>query len=139
MSSIHPTDEQLAAFAAQPDDGGAIFMLNLLRYRDEAAYRTHPAQTPCSGREAFKRYSKLSIGCIERVGGRVVFIGAARGTVIGPAEDNWDDIFLVQYPSRRAFLDMIASDEYKAIAFHRTAALRDSRLIASSAKFSAAS
>jgi uncharacterized protein (DUF1330 family) len=138
MQNIHPTDEQLAALAALPEDGSALFMLNLLAYREQAAYRAQDAQPACSGREAFKRYSKLSIGCIERAGGRVIFIGAARGTVIGPAEENWDEIFLVQYPSRRAFLDMIASDAYNAIAFHRTAALRDSRLIAISAKFNAA-
>lgn len=134
MPSIDPTGQQLKAFASS-DDGGAIAMLNLLRYRDEAAYAPESAQAPCSGRDAFRRYAKLSIACIEGVGGRVMYMGAALATVIGPVEEQWDDIFLVHYPSRRAFLDMIASPQYRAIAFHRTAALRDARLIASSGKF----
>jgi uncharacterized protein (DUF1330 family) len=67
----------------------------------------------------------------------VLFIGAALATVIGPEAERWDEIFLVQYPSRRAFVDMIASTQYRSIAFHRSAALQDSRLIAAHAKMSA--
>lgn len=134
MRNIEPTAEQLEVFANQHDDGTEIVMLNLLRYRDQANYPEHLEQPPCSGREAFKRYAKLSIGCIEGVGGKVIFIGAALATVIGPTAEAWDDIFLVRYPSRQAFLEMIASADYAAIAFHRAAALQDSRLIASSTK-----
>lgn len=134
MQTIGPSREQLQAFAEQADDGEPIVMLNLLRYRPRADYAQHPQQTPCSGRDAFKRYAKSSIVCIEAVGGKVLFIGAALATVIGPETEHWDEIFLVRYPSRRAFLDMIASDEYRAISFHRSAALQDSRLIAAHAK-----
>jgi uncharacterized protein (DUF1330 family) len=134
MQTIEPSREQLQAFAGQPDDGAPIVMLNLLRYRPQADYARHPEQEPCSGRDAFKRYAKQSIACIEGVGGKVLFIGAALATVIGPEAELWDEIFLVRYPSRRAFLDMIASKEYRAIAFHRSAALEDSRLIAAHAK-----
>jgi uncharacterized protein (DUF1330 family) len=134
VQTIEPSREQLQAFAEQPDDGAPIVMLNLLRYRAQADYSQHPQQTPCSGRDAFKRYAKQSIACIEGVGGKVLFIGAALATIIGPEAERWDEIFLVQYPSRRAFLDMIASPQYRAIAFHRSAALQDSRLIAAHAK-----
>jgi uncharacterized protein (DUF1330 family) len=134
MQTIEPTREQLQAFAEAPDDGAPIVMLNLLRYRPRADYAQHPQQTPCSGRDAFKRYAKSSIVCIEAVGGKVLFIGAALATMIGPEAERWDEIFLVRYPSRRAFLDMIASAEYRAIAFHRGAALQDSRLIPAHAK-----
>lgn len=134
MQTIEPSREQLQAFAEQSDDGAPIVMLNLLRYRAQADYSQHPQQTPCSGRDAFKRYAKQSIACIEGVGGKVLFIGAALATIIGPEAERWDEIFLVQYPSRRAFLDMIASTQYRAIAFHRSAALQDSRLVAAHAK-----
>jgi uncharacterized protein (DUF1330 family) len=137
VQTIEPSREQLQAFAEQPDDGAPSVMLNLLRYRAQADYSQHPQQTPCSGRDAFKRYAKQSITCIEGVGGKVLFIGAALATVIGPEAERWDEIFLVQYPSRRAFVDMIASTQYRSIAFHRSAALQDSRLIAAHAKMSA--
>jgi uncharacterized protein (DUF1330 family) len=134
MRNIEPTAVQLEVFTNQHDDGTEIVMLNLLRYRAQADYPAHLEQPPCSGREAFRRYAKLSIDCIEGVGGKVIFIGAALATVIGPTDEAWDDIFLVRYPSHQAFLEMIASAEYAAIAFHRSAALQDSRLIAAHAK-----
>ncbi|HSB96070.1 MAG TPA: DUF1330 domain-containing protein [Spongiibacteraceae bacterium] len=127
--TIEPTADQLRAFAHENADDAPVVMLNLLRYRAQANYSAHPHEVPCSGREAFKRYSKLSIVCIEASGGKVLFIGNARASVIGPTDEQWDDIFLVQYPSRTAFLQMIATPEYRAINFHRSAALQDSRLI----------
>ena len=40
----------------------------------------------------------------------------------------WDEIILVEYPSRMAFEQMISSSEYQVDVIHRTAALEDSRL-----------
>jgi uncharacterized protein (DUF1330 family) len=62
------------------------------------------------------------------VGGGVFFMSPAHAPVIGP-EGEWDVVLLVQYPSRQAFLTMVADPEYQACAHHRTAALADSRLI----------
>ena len=53
-----------------------------------------------------------------------------RASVIAPDTEEWDETVLVQYPSREAFLGMIESEAYLAISPHRTAALLDSRLIA---------
>ena len=41
-----------------------------------------------------------------------------------------DELLLVRYPSKAAFLSMLADPEYRAATEHRTAALADSRLIA---------
>lgn len=38
-------------------------------------------------------------------------------------EQSWDMVLLVEYPSRRAFLEMIGSEAYQAIAHLRTGAL----------------
>ena len=57
----------------------------------------------------------------------VAFIAAL---VIGLTPDEqWDDILLVSYPSKEAFLAMIGDSDYQAAAEHRSAALADSRLI----------
>jgi uncharacterized protein (DUF1330 family) len=50
--------------------------------------------------------------------------------VIGPLSEAWDEALLVRYPSRKSFMDMVAMPEYQNAAIHRTAALTDSRLIA---------
>jgi uncharacterized protein (DUF1330 family) len=53
--------------------------------------------------------------------------------VIGPEGEQWDDVLLVQYPSRRAFLTMVGRADYQQAVVHRRAALADSRLIATAA------
>jgi hypothetical protein len=57
-------------------------------------------------------------------------MGHVAVSVIAPEGEEWDDAVLVEYPSRKAFLDMLALPDYQAAVFHRTAALDDSRLIA---------
>ena len=53
--------------------------------------------------------------------------------MIGPQAPEWDLVLAVRYPSRAAFLAMIADPEYLAIHEHRASGVVDSRLIACSA------
>lgn len=131
MSSINPSREQLAAFAASIPADTPILMLNLLRYRKQAAYPADSGQNPCSGREAYARYSRIALGKVRGVGGDVQLLAAVQLALIAPAEEAWDELLLVRYPSKAAFLGMLADSEYQAATLHRTAALADSRLIAS--------
>lgn len=131
MSSINPSREQLAAFTASIPADTPILMLNLLRYREQAAYPADSGQNPCSGREAYARYSRIALGKVRGVGGDVQLLAAVQLALIAPAEEAWDELLLVRYPSKAAFLGMLADPEYQAATLHRTAALADSRLIAS--------
>jgi len=108
-------------------------MINLLRYADRAAYAADSGETPCSGREAYARYSEAVFPLLAKVGGRPIWMGAVASTVISPDGEAWDDAVLVEYPSRDAFIEMTSSPAYQAIMHHRTAALADSRLIATTA------
>ncbi len=130
MSSIEPSPEKLQSFLESGSDDDPIVMINLLRYREQANYPEGFAAEPCSGREAYQRYGEVAIKTIAAVGGRMVWMGSVQATVIGPAGEEWDDAVLVEYPSRKAFLGMVAQADYLAAAPHRTAALEDSRLIA---------
>ena len=123
-----PSPEQLEALRAA-DDGAPVSMLNLLAYRDQAAYPDHPDEQPCSGREAFGRYAAATTPIIEALGGGLVFAGAASPLAIGPESERWDDVVIVQYPSRASFLEMLESESYQAVVHHRRAALADSRLV----------
>ena len=129
MGSIEPDAEQLRVFIESADNETPITMLNLLRYRAEADYAGHPDETPCSGREAYRRYAEHAIPCVEANGGKVALAGATGPTVIGPESEQWDDILVVAWPSRQAMIDMLGSEGYQRIAYHRSAALTDSRLI----------
>lgn len=129
MPSLNPSREQLAAFAAQMPSGQPILMLNLLRYHAVAAYPDASAYPPCSGREAYARYSRTALAKVRGVGGQVELLAQAHVALIAPAEEAWDEVLLVRYPSPEAFLSMLADPEYRAATVHRTAALADSRLI----------
>lgn len=133
MYSVEPGPERFKAFQSGRDTAGPVVMLNLLRFREQAEYPDDSAEEPCSGREAYRRYGALAFPLIEAVQARVIYRGAVQCSVIAPEGEEWDEIILVEYPSRAAMLDMLASEEYQAIVYHRTAALLDSRLIATGA------
>ena len=133
--SVEPSAERIQGFVAAADDGAPLVMLNLLRYRERARYPAGAgAVDPCSGREAYQRYAAVALQKVASVGGRIVWMGRVAASVIAPEGEEWDDAVLVEYPSRKAFLAMIGLPDYQAAAVHRTAALEDSRLIATHAQ-----
>jgi len=118
---IEPTAAQITALAAGGSD--PVTMINLLRFK------------PDGGLESYQKYGEGVLPILARIGARVVWQGTPDSVVIGDAEaDAWDLVVLVEYPSREAFLGMATSEEYQAIAHHRTEALTDSRLIACTAR-----
>jgi uncharacterized protein (DUF1330 family) len=84
-------------------------MLNLLAFQ------------PDGGRERYEEYGAAVAPLLEKAGGRIVFVGAPAAALLG--EGSWDLVVLVEYPTRQAFLDMIGSAEYQAIAHLRSEAL----------------
>lgn len=123
-NALEPNDEQMAGFA-EPDDGQAIYMLNLLKYREKAEY-PDGRDAELSGRDAYARYAEGVVECLAMVGGSIVFSGAARRLVLGEldkADELWDDVAIAMYPSRKAMLEMMMSPEYQAIVEHRSAGL----------------
>jgi uncharacterized protein (DUF1330 family) len=110
-----------------------VVMINLLRFREQADYGDRSAEfSPCSGREAyFERYAAVSSPLIMADGAKIHWMGEVLGNVIAPPGEEWDEILLVEYPRFKVLLKLFANPEYLAVVVHRTAALEDSRLIAS--------
>ena len=127
FATTQPTPQQFERLAASPDDG-AVIMLNLLRFKERAD--GIDAADGVTGAEAYGRYAVEAVRFVERVGGRVLFTIVPQESVIGPDPGEWDLVAAVEYPSRRAFLEMTSDPEYLAIHAHREAGLADSRLIA---------
>lgn len=128
-SYLHPGPDNMAAFMALPDDT-PINMVNFLRYRDLAEYpdgHDH-AGKGWSGRRAYEEYGRAIAVPFTKVGAKVIWRGAFQATTIGAADEVWDDLLVVEYPSAKAFLQMISDPEYQAGGVNRTAALADSRL-----------
>ncbi len=122
---IDPNKESFAQFRAA-DRPGPIHMLNLVRFRDRAAY---PDGRAATGAEAYAAYGRDSFPVFSRLGGRIVWRGGFELMLIGPAEERWDECFIAEYPSVSAFVEMIRDPVYREAVKHRQAAVLDSRLI----------
>lgn len=127
---IDPSPTNFAKFKALPRDE-PIHMLNLLLYRDEAAYPEghEHAGKGWSGRRAYQEYGKTSGPIFREVGGEIVWRGAFQTMVMGPDDREWHDGFVAQYPNADAFFAMITNPEYQKAVVNRTAAVMDSRLV----------
>ncbi|MEO3416833.1 DUF1330 domain-containing protein [Roseovarius sp. CAU 1744] len=122
---IDPTKESFAVFR-ENDGPGPIHMLNLVKFRERAAY---PDGRKATGAEAYAAYGRDSYPVFSRLGGRIVWRGRFEQMLIGPAEEAWDECFIAQYPSVAAFVEMIRDPVYREAVTHRQAAVLDSRLV----------
>ena len=113
VTSLHPSPESLAALVNNVPNDTAVTMLNLLRFREFSSYKPGATDAGATGQTGRER----------------VWVCDAYCSVIAPTGESWDEVLLVQYPNKGAFLKMIQSPEYLAIVHHRTAALADSRLV----------
>jgi uncharacterized protein (DUF1330 family) len=132
MPIVDPTPDTFRAFLKTRDDGGPIVGVNLLRYRETAAYAPGApvaGGTDVSGREAYGRYWAVASQEVAKVGGAPVVGGAVLFPLIVPEGEHWDDVVVVRYPSRDAFVEMQKSPTYQAALPHRTAGLEDTRLL----------
>jgi uncharacterized protein (DUF1330 family) len=125
---IDPERDQFEAFKALPRDE-PIMMLNLLRFRDKAAY---PDGRDVTGAEAYAAYGRHSAPVFQRVGGEIVWRGRPEVMLIGPPDKQWDLAFIARYPTAGAFLEMVTDPQYREAVKHRQAAVLDSRLIRTS-------
>ena len=129
MYTIDPAPGQFKAAMNHVPMDTPIMMLNMLRFREQALYTSDVQVEPCSGREAYQRYSDASFEKIKATGASINFRSKSLFSMIAPEDETWDEIFIVKWPKFKDFLDVILSEEYQKGTYHRTAALLDSRLI----------
>ena len=116
MSSKMPTPEVIQKLAQAPETGKVV-MLNLLKFK------------PGTGAASYNEYGRHVAKILEKIGGRVLFAGQVGQSVIGNNGD-WDAIAIVEYPSRKVFLEMGMSAEYQAIHHFRDEGLERTELYA---------
>ena len=124
MSAIRPNKEQFIELMDAPDEGPVV-MLNLLKFKAQA-----------DGRERQRRERVQQVrrrrgaDGREARGGKVLWMGRADQTLIGDPTEDWDSVALVQYPSRKAFVEMMTTPEYEQAHEHRESGLERTVLIA---------
>ena len=111
MSAITPNKDQFRELAGSPDEGPVV-MVNLLKFGGGDGAREYDA------------YGSAATRMIGEGGGRVLYVGRCDQVLIGDtAAEDWDAVALVEYPSRKAFIEMVGRKDYQAAHEHREAGL----------------
>ena len=123
MTGIRPNKEQFIALMNAPDEGPVV-MLNLLKFKERAE------GAEATGASEYNKYGDAAIQMVEARGGKVLWMGRADQILIGDPAESWDSVALVQYPSRKDFVEMVSTPEYEQAHEHRESGLERTVLIA---------
>ncbi len=121
INKVVPDEAQMKGFM-EPGHDGPIYMLNLLKFREEAEY-PDGRETDLTGEEAYALYSAEVGEHLARVGGAALFSARVERLMLGEVEELWDRAAIAMYPSRTAMMEMMSSKDYQASAVHRAAGL----------------
>ena len=126
------TAEDMQALLDQ-DIEGSVVMVHLLKYNTTAEY-ADGRDTTLTGGEAYEMYRGKMIERATSAGGHLVYSGVVGHLVLGDVEDMWDEVMVVEFPSKEAFVDIISSPEMAEWGAHRRAGLAGQLLIATTAR-----
>jgi uncharacterized protein (DUF1330 family) len=78
-------------------------------------------------------YKKLAENLLKKTNlGRILYYGQSQDFLIGPQDEKWDAVVLVEYDSIDASVSFVEGEAYQKITGHRKASLEDSRLLPAS-------
>ena len=101
-----------------PEDDGAVWMLNLMKYKPLADYGDEGGP-PITGKEADDVYAPTAV--LADLGATVPLFGDVTRQV---ADDiAWERIGIVRYPSRASFFEMQERDDFKKQYVHKKAGM----------------
>ena len=123
MSAIRPNMDQVKELMHTADEGPVV-MLNLLKFKERSS------DGAGTGSEAYGKYGDSVTKMVEARGGKVLWSGKAEQVLIGDPAQDWDAVALVEYPSRKAFIEMTSTKEYDAAHEHRESGLERTLLLA---------
>lgn len=116
--ALYPAKDQIQALLADPAETPVV-MLNLLRFKP-------------GGEPEYRRYATAMRKLVEGRGGRFLWTGRVTAQVVGSGGEGFEVVGLVEYPSRKVFVEIATSQDVAAIGVHRTAGLEGQWLLATS-------
>ncbi len=115
MNATEINKDSFIELLKNPNDKSFV-MLNLLKFKKDG------------GRKSYVRYMKEATRFVEGVGGKLLLFSRPKELLNGT--ETWDLLMLVQYPSRKAFIEMTGNPEYLKIHAFREEALERAVLYA---------
>jgi uncharacterized protein (DUF1330 family) len=120
-----PQPEQIQELMKGAEDTPVV-MVNLLSFKK----RADGGNEDMSGEESYRRYAQNMREFVESNGGRFIWSGRVDSMVIGESDVDFQAVALVEYPSRKAFLEIASSAHVAEISNDRTRGLAGQWLIA---------
>lgn len=108
-----------------PEDDGPVWMVNLMKYKDQADYGDGESQGR-TGREADDAYTP--IGPLTAIGAEIVYAAEVEMTPLGDGTQ-WDRVGIVKYPTRRSFIEMQSRDDFQKQHVHKEAGMEQTFVI----------
>jgi len=112
----------------QNDDGQEYYMVNLLKFRKKALYPEGSSfgDDPLTAND---RYNRAIIPLLFKHGGHPVFLGQVQGRFLHPEHaDDWDQVGMVRYRSRRDMLKMAVEIAGLGFDIHKWASLEKTQV-----------
>ena len=100
-----------------PDGDGPVLMVNFMNYRDRASY-DDGSDGGRTGREADDEYAPIHV--LTEIGATVAYVG---DVIDDSASTGWHRIGIVQYPSRRSFIEMQSRPDFQDKHTHKEAGM----------------
>ena len=120
-----PEPEQFKKLMEGPEDTPVV-MVNLLSFKDQA----DGGNEGMTGAKSYGKYATNMKKFVESKGGRFIWSGRVDSIVIGESDFDFQVIALVEYPSRKAFVEIATSAHVKEIGQDRGKGLAGQWLIA---------
>nr|WP_070959949.1 DUF1330 domain-containing protein [Hyphomonas sp. Mor2] len=122
INEVRPTQPEQIQAMTEPGPEGPIFMINLLKFKDKAAYEDG-RETDLTGRQAYGLYGAAVAGILPEFGGRLFYISDVTFLSLGQVEELWDEVAIAAYPDRGSLLRMSMSEAWQEASVHRAAGL----------------
>ena len=121
---------QLMRSLADFDTGNEFLMINLIKYREKAAYPKDSAwASETDARAADARYTQGVVKELFVRGGLPVLKSNVIGTfMIDEDWRNWDEVSIVRYRSVKDMLDMIVGMADNGLAVHKFASIQQTHV-----------
>lgn len=118
---------------AEEDDGQPFYMINLIKENEEPQYPDNwQGERAGTVLEAKKLYSQACYPIMGKTGTySITGVTFASPAVVNTGIDveDWDQFYLIAYPNRKAFMELLASDAYADAIVHKNAGDKDTLLI----------
>ncbi|MFP6639773.1 MAG: DUF1330 domain-containing protein [Myxococcota bacterium] len=120
-----PRPEQFEELMKGSEDTPVV-MVNLLSFKN----RADGGNEGMTGAESYTRYAASMKKFVESKGGRFIWSGRVDSMVIGESDADFQVVALVEYPSRKTFVEIASSAHVAEIGKDRSAGLEGQWLIA---------